>query len=131
MSPPATEIATTGLPSRKISVGDSVTRGRFPGSIALAVPWRVLRLVRRVPCMMPVSPATPAMLSSPLGVAAITLPQRSVTHIMVLPRRESEREVGCFTGFMLYGSPGRIYRDAFFMSINGRRMRVYRSEGGG
>ena len=74
---------------------------------------------------MPVCPATPAVLDRPLGVAAITFPNLSVTHITVVPPCQGPVIVGGLVGFMLYGSPGRSSRDAFFGSISARRMLVY------
>src|SRR6266480_2852281 len=74
---------------------------------------------------MPVCPATPAVLDRPLGVAAITFPNLSVTHITVVPPCQGPVIVGGLVGFMLYGSPGRSSRDAFFGSISWRRILVY------
>ena len=53
-SPPATLIASTGLPSLSTSVGVSVMRGRLPGSMQLGCPRQVLRLRRRLPSTTPV-----------------------------------------------------------------------------
>ena len=78
-------MAMTGLPPLSTSVGVSVTRGRLPGAMTFGWPSQVLKLVRRAPWMIPVCPATPAVLDSPLGVAVTTLPQWSVTHMVVVP----------------------------------------------
>src|SRR5262249_61712916 len=104
---PATEIAMTGWLSWKSKVGLNVIRGRLPASITSGVPGKVFRLLRRLPWMMPVRPATPAVLDRPLGVAAMTLPNLSVTHMTVVPPYQGPVMFGGFVGFMLYGSPGR------------------------
>src|SRR6185312_652677 len=105
-----------------------VMRGRLPGWMTFGVPGNVFRLLSRLPLMMPVRPATPAVLDRPLGVAAMTFPNLSVTHITVVPPCHGPVMVGGLVGFMLYGSPGRSSSDAFFGSISARRMLVYRSE---
>src|SRR6185437_6684903 len=110
------------------SVGLSVIRGRLPGWITLGVPANVFRLLSRLPWIMPVRPATPAVLDRPLGVAAITFPNLSVTHMTVVPPCQGPVMVGGFVGFMLYGSPGRSSRDASFGSISLRRISVYSLE---
>ena len=74
--------------------------------------------------MIPVFPATPAVLERPLGVAAIMFPHRSTTHILVVPPCVGNTGIGVFVAFMLSGSPGRTSSEAFFMSIKGLRSRV-------
>src|SRR6202021_3559620 len=103
-------------------------RGRLPGSMTLGLPANVFRLLSRLPWIMPVRPATPAVLERPLGVAAITFPNLSVTHITVVPPCQGPVIVGGLVGFMLYGSPGRSSKDAFFGSINSPRLFFYFSE---
>ena len=68
-SAPGVEMAMNGLPSLRISVGLSVTRGRLPPSSTLGWPGQVTKVCRRLPKAMPVSPAMSAGSHAPLGVA--------------------------------------------------------------
>ena len=79
-SPPGVPSASTGSPSRATSVGDSVVRGRFPGSSEFGSPSSSQNICARVPRQKPSSGMTGAPHSQPpLGVAETMFPQRSTT----------------------------------------------------
>jgi hypothetical protein len=50
-------MAITGFPDFSTSAGLKVIRGRLPGAIQLGCPGQVLRLINRLPWMMPVFPS--------------------------------------------------------------------------
>ena len=79
-SPPGVPSARYGSPPRATSVGESVVRGRLPGSSEFGSPSSSQNICARVPRQKPSSGITGAPQSQPpLGVAATMFPQRSTT----------------------------------------------------